>query len=172
MRRGSDDALVELVAALAHETLRARLGLHLGSQCLEATEPGRTAGGGLRPEVQSAHGGRIVVGRFLVVWAHAATSTNSGESFWRGRPALEPVGRAAGCASFAGLEAARRGVRDATTLWDPFADDRAQHARAVAEGPQVGLAGAAREARGVDHYAAAVNEHLPYHRPADEELRL
>jgi predicted N-acyltransferase len=31
---------------------------------------------------------------------------------------------------------------------------------------------AAREARGVDHYAAAVNEHLPYHRPADEELRL
>ncbi len=31
---------------------------------------------------------------------------------------------------------------------------------------------AAREARGVDHYAAAVNEHVPYHRPADEELRL
>lgn len=31
---------------------------------------------------------------------------------------------------------------------------------------------AAREARGVDHYAAAVNEHLPYHRPADEELHL
>jgi hypothetical protein len=31
---------------------------------------------------------------------------------------------------------------------------------------------AAREARGVDHYAASVNEHLPYHRPADEELHL
>jgi predicted N-acyltransferase len=31
---------------------------------------------------------------------------------------------------------------------------------------------AAREARGVDHYAAAVNEHVPYHRPADEELHL
>jgi hypothetical protein len=31
---------------------------------------------------------------------------------------------------------------------------------------------AAREARGVDHYAAAVNEHVPYHRAADEELRL
>lgn len=31
---------------------------------------------------------------------------------------------------------------------------------------------AAREARGVDHYAAAVNEHLPYHRPTDEELHL
>jgi predicted N-acyltransferase len=31
---------------------------------------------------------------------------------------------------------------------------------------------AAREARGVNHYAAEVNEHLPYHRAADEELRL
>jgi predicted N-acyltransferase len=31
---------------------------------------------------------------------------------------------------------------------------------------------AAREARGVDHYAAAVNEHIPYHRAPDEELRL
>ena len=31
---------------------------------------------------------------------------------------------------------------------------------------------AAREARGVDRYAAAVNEHIPYHRPSDEELRL
>jgi predicted N-acyltransferase len=31
---------------------------------------------------------------------------------------------------------------------------------------------AGREARGVDHYAAAVNEHVPYHRPADEELHL
>jgi uncharacterized protein len=31
---------------------------------------------------------------------------------------------------------------------------------------------AEREARGVDQYAAAVNEHVPYHRPADEELRL
>jgi hypothetical protein len=31
---------------------------------------------------------------------------------------------------------------------------------------------AAREARGVDQYAAAVNEHVPYHRPADEELHL
>jgi predicted N-acyltransferase len=31
---------------------------------------------------------------------------------------------------------------------------------------------AAREARGVDHYAASVNEHVPYHRPSDEELRL
>jgi hypothetical protein len=31
---------------------------------------------------------------------------------------------------------------------------------------------AAREARGVDHYAAAVNEHVPYHRVPDEELRL
>jgi uncharacterized protein len=31
---------------------------------------------------------------------------------------------------------------------------------------------AAREARGVDHYAAAVNEHIPYHRAADEELQL
>ena len=30
---------------------------------------------------------------------------------------------------------------------------------------------AQREARGVDHYAAAVNEHVPYHRAADEELR-
>jgi predicted N-acyltransferase len=31
---------------------------------------------------------------------------------------------------------------------------------------------AAREARGVDAYAAAVNEHVPYHRPAEEELHL
>jgi uncharacterized protein len=31
---------------------------------------------------------------------------------------------------------------------------------------------AIREARGVDSYAAAVNEHVPYHRAADEELRL
>ncbi len=31
---------------------------------------------------------------------------------------------------------------------------------------------AAREARGVDQYAAAVNEHVPYHRAPDEELRL
>ncbi len=31
---------------------------------------------------------------------------------------------------------------------------------------------ALREARGVDHYAAAVNEHIPYHRAPDEELRL
>jgi len=31
---------------------------------------------------------------------------------------------------------------------------------------------AAREARGVDEYAAAVNEHVPYHRAADEELQL
>jgi len=31
---------------------------------------------------------------------------------------------------------------------------------------------AAREARGVDTYAAAVNEHVPYHRAEDEELRL
>jgi hypothetical protein len=31
---------------------------------------------------------------------------------------------------------------------------------------------ASREARGVDHYAAAVSEHVPYHRPADEELHL
>jgi predicted N-acyltransferase len=31
---------------------------------------------------------------------------------------------------------------------------------------------AAREARGVDHYAAAVNEHVPYHKAPDEELRL
>jgi predicted N-acyltransferase len=31
---------------------------------------------------------------------------------------------------------------------------------------------AAREARGVDHYAAAVSEHVPYHRAADEELQL
>ena len=30
---------------------------------------------------------------------------------------------------------------------------------------------AAREARGVDHYAAAVNEHVPYHRAPDEELQ-
>jgi uncharacterized protein len=31
---------------------------------------------------------------------------------------------------------------------------------------------AEREARGVDHYAAAVNEHVPYHRAPDEELQL
>jgi predicted N-acyltransferase len=31
---------------------------------------------------------------------------------------------------------------------------------------------AAREARGVDRYAAAVNEHVPYHRAPDEELQL
>jgi predicted N-acyltransferase len=31
---------------------------------------------------------------------------------------------------------------------------------------------ALREARGVDHYAAAVNEHIPYHRAPDEELQL
>jgi uncharacterized protein len=31
---------------------------------------------------------------------------------------------------------------------------------------------AAREARGVDHYAAAVSEHVPYHRAPDEELQL
>jgi uncharacterized protein len=31
---------------------------------------------------------------------------------------------------------------------------------------------AKREARGVDHYAAAVNEHVPYHRAPDEELQL
>jgi predicted N-acyltransferase len=31
---------------------------------------------------------------------------------------------------------------------------------------------AAREARGVDHYAAAVNEHVPYHRAPEEELQL
>jgi hypothetical protein len=31
---------------------------------------------------------------------------------------------------------------------------------------------AAREARGVDSYAAAVNEHVPYHRAAAEELQL
>ena len=31
---------------------------------------------------------------------------------------------------------------------------------------------AAREARGVESYAAAVNEHVPYHRAAAEELRL
>jgi predicted N-acyltransferase len=31
---------------------------------------------------------------------------------------------------------------------------------------------AAREARGVDSYAAAVKEHVPYHRAADEELQL
>ena len=31
---------------------------------------------------------------------------------------------------------------------------------------------AAREARGVDSYAAQVNEHVPYHRAADEELQL
>jgi predicted N-acyltransferase len=31
---------------------------------------------------------------------------------------------------------------------------------------------AAREATGVDHYAAAVNEHVPYHRAPEEELQL
>ena len=31
---------------------------------------------------------------------------------------------------------------------------------------------ARREARGVDHYAAAVSEHVPYHRAPDEELQL
>jgi hypothetical protein len=31
---------------------------------------------------------------------------------------------------------------------------------------------AKREARGVDRYAAAVNEHVPYHRVSDEELQL
>ena len=31
---------------------------------------------------------------------------------------------------------------------------------------------AAREAHGVDVYAAAVNEHVPYHRASDEELQL
>ena len=31
---------------------------------------------------------------------------------------------------------------------------------------------AQREARGVEHYAAAVNEHVPYHRAADEELQI
>ena len=31
---------------------------------------------------------------------------------------------------------------------------------------------ASREAQGVDRYAAAVNEHVPYHRAADEELQL
>jgi uncharacterized protein len=31
---------------------------------------------------------------------------------------------------------------------------------------------AAREAQGVDDYAAAVNEHVPYHRASDEELQL
>jgi len=31
---------------------------------------------------------------------------------------------------------------------------------------------ALREGRGVDQYAAAVNEHVPYHRNADEELHL
>jgi hypothetical protein len=31
---------------------------------------------------------------------------------------------------------------------------------------------ARREARGVDRYAAAVNEHVPYHRVSDEELQL
>jgi len=30
---------------------------------------------------------------------------------------------------------------------------------------------ARREARGVDHYAAAVNEHVPYHRAPDQELQ-
>jgi predicted N-acyltransferase len=31
---------------------------------------------------------------------------------------------------------------------------------------------AAREARGVDHYAASVKEHVPFHRAADEELQI
>ena len=31
---------------------------------------------------------------------------------------------------------------------------------------------AKREARGVDQYAASVNEHVPYHRAPDEELQL
>jgi predicted N-acyltransferase len=31
---------------------------------------------------------------------------------------------------------------------------------------------AAARGRGVDHYAAAVNEHVPYHRAPDEELQL
>jgi uncharacterized protein len=31
---------------------------------------------------------------------------------------------------------------------------------------------ALREARGIDHYAASVNEHVPYHRTPDEELQL
>jgi len=31
---------------------------------------------------------------------------------------------------------------------------------------------ARRESRGVEHYAASINEHVPYHRAADEELRL
>ncbi len=31
---------------------------------------------------------------------------------------------------------------------------------------------AVREARGVEHYAASVNEHVPYHRAPDEELQL
>jgi uncharacterized protein len=31
---------------------------------------------------------------------------------------------------------------------------------------------ASREAHGVDHYAASINEHVPYHRATDEELRL
>jgi predicted N-acyltransferase len=31
---------------------------------------------------------------------------------------------------------------------------------------------AKREARGVDRYAAAVSEHVPYHRAPDEELQL
>jgi predicted N-acyltransferase len=31
---------------------------------------------------------------------------------------------------------------------------------------------AVREARGVDHYAATVGEHVPYHRAPDEELHL
>jgi hypothetical protein len=31
---------------------------------------------------------------------------------------------------------------------------------------------ARREARGVDRYAAAVNEHVPYHRAPDEELQI
>ncbi len=31
---------------------------------------------------------------------------------------------------------------------------------------------AAREARGVDNYAASVNEHVPYHHAPDEELQL
>ena len=31
---------------------------------------------------------------------------------------------------------------------------------------------AQREAKGVDHYAAEVNEHVPYHRAPDEELQI
>jgi predicted N-acyltransferase len=31
---------------------------------------------------------------------------------------------------------------------------------------------AVREARGIEGYAAAINEHVPYHRAPDEELHL